>query len=105
VQRSRTLSLPGRWETNRALLSAQSQIVSFGLPEDYWDAYAERINRLTLEQVREAAVDTLEPDRLTWVVIGDRAQVEPALRELGVAEIRFLDADGKPVDEVASRDR
>jgi zinc protease len=105
VQRSRTLSLPGRWETNRALLSAQSQIVSFGLPEDYWDVYAERINRLTLEQVRTAAVDTLDPDRLTWVVIGDRALVEPALRELGVGEIRLLDADGRPAGKLAARGR
>ena len=99
VQRSRTLSLPGRWETNAAVLGAESQVVSFSLPDDYWNNYATRLNALTLDEVQRAAVDTLDPDRLTWVVIGDRESIEPGLRELGIGEIRLIDADGNPVAE------
>jgi zinc protease len=39
---------------------------------------------------------------LVWVVVGDRATVEPAIRELGLGEIRLLDADGQPLDNAGS---
>ncbi len=99
VQRSRTLSLPGSWETNAAVLGALDEIVSFDLPDDYWNTYAQNLNRLQLEDVRRAAVETLDPDRLTWVVVGDREKIEPGLRELGIGAIRLLDADGNVVSE------
>ena len=40
----------------------------------------------------------LRPDQLVWVVVGDRDVIEPAIRELGYDDIRFLDADGNPVE-------
>lgn len=98
IQRSRTLSLPGRWETNGAVLAAVSEIVSFDLPADYWNSYAQQINSLQTSEVAEAAVTTLQPDQLTWVVIGDRTRIEAGLRELGIDTIRRLDADGKRLD-------
>jgi zinc protease len=36
----------------------------------------------------------LKPDRLIWVIIGDRAQIEQGLRELGIGEVGFIDPDG-----------
>ena len=29
-----------------------------------------------------------------WVIAGDRAKIEPGLRELGLGEIKAIDADG-----------
>jgi len=97
VQRSRTLSLPGRWETNAAVLGALAEIVSFDLPADYWNTYARKLGALSLADISSVAVNTLDPDSLIWVVIGDRASVEPGLQALGVSEIRHIDADGNPV--------
>jgi zinc protease len=31
------------------------------------------------------------------VVVGDRARIEPGLRQLGLGDIRLIDADGKPL--------
>jgi len=39
----------------------------------------------------------VHPDKLIWVVVGDRAKIEPGLRELKLGEIRLIDTDGKPV--------
>jgi zinc protease len=43
------------------------------------------------------AQETVRPDHLVWVVVGDRSKIEAGLRELNWGEIRFLDADGKPL--------
>jgi zinc protease len=32
-----------------------------------------------------------------WVVVGDRNKIEPAIRQLGLGDIRLIDADGKPL--------
>ena len=40
VKDQRTLTLPGRWETNRAVMADIVQMVRFGLPDDYWATYA-----------------------------------------------------------------
>ena len=94
---SRTLSLPGRWETSGAVLGDLSEIVEYGLPDDYWDRYAGAMRAVSAEQVTAAARQAIRPDGLTWVVVGDRAKVEAGIRELGFGEIRLIDADGKPV--------
>ena len=94
---SRTLSLPGRWETSAAVLGDLSEVVEYGLPDDYWDRYAGAMNAVSAEQVTAAARQSIRPDGLTWVVVGDRAKVEAGIRELGFGEIKLIDADGKPV--------
>ena len=53
---------------------------------------------LTLAEVRAEADRVLQPDRMIWVVVGDRERIEESIRELDLGEIRFLDADGNPVD-------
>jgi zinc protease len=98
VQRSNVLSLPGRWETNPDVQADLASLVAFGLPDDYWDNYPAKLNGLDLDQVAAAAVDTLDPDKLTWVVIGDRDKIATELAELNVGEIRLIDVDGNPAE-------
>ena len=97
AQKNETLKLPGRWETGGAVLGSIDQIVEFGLPEDYFETYPEKVRALTLSDVTKAAEKVVHPDHLEWVVVGDRAKIEPAIRELGWGEIHLLDADGNPV--------
>jgi zinc protease len=33
------------------------------------------------------------------VVVGDRSKVEAGIRELGLGEVRFIDADANPVGD------
>jgi zinc protease len=97
-----TLSLPGRWETASAVLSDLAEIVAYDLPDDYWDTYAERVRSLTLDEVSRAAQATLKPDRLLWVIVGDRTEIEPRMREFVTGEITLLDTDGNVIGESAS---
>jgi zinc protease len=92
-----TLTLPGRWETADAVGNSIADIVRYGLAEDYWSTYADQVRGQTLEEVSEAAIDLLHPDRIVWVVVGDRSVVEESIQALGYGEVQYLDADGKEV--------
>jgi zinc protease len=94
-QRS-TLTLPGRWETARAVARDIAELVRFDLPDDYWDNYARLVGNLDTSQVNAAARRLLKPDRMTWVVVGDRDVIEAQVRALGLGTVRIVDVDGNP---------
>jgi zinc protease len=94
---SLTLTLPGSWETMGAVASTIGEIVAFGLDDRYFDTYADKVRAQTLATVTAAAVRTVQPDHLVWVIVGDRARVEPALRDLNLGELHLVDADGNPL--------
>jgi zinc protease len=96
-QASLTLTLPGSWETMAALAGAIANIVTFGLDDRYYDTFAEKVRAQTVQSLTDAAAEVVHPDKLIWVVVGDRAKIEPGLRELNLGEIRLIDTDGKPV--------
>lgn len=98
VKDQRTLTLPGRWETNRAVMADLVEMVRFGLPEDHWETYAGAVRDLELADVRAEAGRLLQPDRMIWVVVGDRARIEESVRALDLGPVRFLDADGNRID-------
>jgi zinc protease len=97
MKASKVLGLPGRWETASAVQSSLAEIVSYGLPADFYQKYSAQVQKLALEDLAKAAKKILRPDALTWVVVGDRAQIEPRIRELGIADVFVIDADGNIV--------
>ena len=101
VKDRRTLSLPGRWETASAVLGSLIEIVRFGLPDNYWDSYADAVRSLSEKEIHQSAVDVVNPDGLIWVVVGDRARIEAGIRELDIGRIVPLDADGNVLEKSA----
>jgi len=99
AQQNQTLTLAGQWETNNAVEGSIGQMVRFGLPNDHFDTYAQRVRSLNVAQVTEAAHEVVHPDNLVWIVVGDRAVIEPTIRELGLGEIFIMDSDGNVVGE------
>ena len=41
----------------------------------------------------------IDPNAITWVVVGDLAKTEAPIRALNLGEVTILDADGKPVSK------
>ena len=91
---SNTLSLSGRWESSGAVMGSISQIVQYGLADNYFNEYADKVNALTLDEVNRIAKKIINPDAMTWVVVGDRAIIEPELSKLGFGKVNLIDADG-----------
>jgi zinc protease len=96
-QSNATLGLPGSFETVQQLAGAYSQILQYGLPEDYFNTFTEKAMSLTPESANAIAKKFIQPDHLVWVVVGDMSKVEQGIRDLNLGEIHKIDADGNPV--------
>jgi zinc protease len=94
----KTLTLAGRWETANAVADSLTEMVRFGLPDDFWDTYPDRVRALSDRQISAAAADTVRPDGMVWVVVGDRARIEEGVRALGYGDIVLMDADGNVLE-------
>ena len=97
AQKDETLQLTGAWETSGKVTHSIAEILRFGLPENYFQTYPEKVLALTLPDLTKAAQTVVHPDQLVWVIVGDLSKIEAGIRELGLGEIRLVDADGKPV--------
>ncbi|WP_394687326.1 M16 family metallopeptidase [uncultured Xanthomonas sp.] len=95
IRNIQTLSLPGAYETASAVMGAIGGIVRYGRPDDYVFKRKAEIEAMTPAQVREAA-SMLDPNTLTWVVVGDLKQIEATVRALKLGEVTVIDADGVP---------
>jgi len=98
VKAQQTLSLPGRWETNGAVLGSLAQLVTYRLPDDYWSTFAGKVRALTTADVNAAAKKIVDPVRSVWIVVGDRAKIEAGVREANIGEVIVIDADGQRVE-------
>jgi zinc protease len=97
-QSNATLGLPGSFETVQQLSGAYSNILEYGLPEDYYNTFTEKALALTTEGANKTAKKYILPDHLVWVVVGDMSKVESGIRELNLGEVHKIDADGNPVE-------
>jgi zinc protease len=97
IKANETLSLPGSRETLNEVGNSITDLVQFGWPDDYYNTMTGKINALTTGDLDATAKQIVHPDNLVWVVVGDRAKIEKGIRELGLGEIRFIDADGNPI--------
>jgi zinc protease len=95
IQANETLSEPGSRETLDELGRAITDIVQFGLPDDYFETYGARVSALTISDVNSAAKEVVHPDNLIWVVVGDRSKIEAGVKELKLGEFHLMNADGK----------
>ncbi|WIG56951.1 MAG: M16 family peptidase [Rhodanobacteraceae bacterium] len=90
-------SMPGEYETSRAVLSAVADIVKFDRPDDYVQTLKGRIEAQKDADVEAAAKEVIHPDQLTWVIVGDLSKIEQPVRALNLGEVHVIDADGNPV--------
>jgi predicted Zn-dependent peptidase len=90
-------ALSGRYETNAAVASAIAELITFARPDDYVRTLKDRIEAQTVDGVRAAAREALDPARLSWVLFGDLAKIEEPIRDLQLGTVQVVDVDGKPV--------
>ncbi|HVT34894.1 MAG TPA: insulinase family protein, partial [Nevskiaceae bacterium] len=90
-------SLPSSIETSGQLDSQMSYILTYGLPDDYYDTYVDKLRALDAAQLDAAARKLVTPSALTWVIVGDLSRIERPIRALKLGEVRVIDAEGKPV--------
>ena len=72
-------------------------IVHYGLPDDYFSTTSQRLTAVTLDDVHRVVAEHVDPAALSIIVVGDRAVIEPGLRELNLP-IVHLDHEGRPLE-------
>ncbi len=60
-----------------------ANVLSFGLPDDYWNRCVDDVEKLTAAELTAAAARLARPEQL-WVVVGDLAKIEEAVRKTGI---------------------
>jgi zinc protease len=88
--------MPGQYETAGAVMATIGGILRYDRPDDYVRQLQQRTESLPVEAVHAAAA-TLEPERMTWVIVGDLSKIEQPIRGLGLGEVTVLDSDGRPL--------
>jgi zinc protease len=88
-------ALPGSYETAGAVLGSISGILLYDRPDDWVRTLKARTEAQTVDAIRAAAVDTIRPQAMTWVVVGDLSKIEAGIRGLDLGPVQVMDADGK----------
>ncbi|MFQ6028212.1 MAG: M16 family metallopeptidase, partial [Dehalococcoidia bacterium] len=89
------LGYPAGFERSGQVLGHLVQLLIHGLPDDYFQTVTQKIEAVSLQDVQSAGSERVRPDQLKVLVVGDRQEVEPGLRELGLPLV-ILDSNGKP---------
>jgi zinc protease len=92
VKQQQIFELPGSHETMNAVGNLFGDLLQLGLPLNFYDSYVSRVSALTTADIEAAAKSLLDPANMIWMVVGDRAAVEPALRALEIGEIVIAEA-------------
>ncbi|MEJ7615988.1 MAG: pitrilysin family protein [Pyrinomonadaceae bacterium] len=73
---------PRGFETPAQVADRLADLALHDLPDDYFNNYIARIRAVTLDDVRRAAANHLDPSRMVVLVVGDRQAIENPLRSL-----------------------
>ena len=90
-----TLGLPGDFETTGGAAARFRDLLVYGLPLDYYGQYIQRINAVTADDVQRVARRYIDPDHFDIVVVGDKSQIEAAIKALNEGPIVYRDVWGQ----------
>ncbi|HEY1075324.1 MAG TPA: pitrilysin family protein [Fontimonas sp.] len=88
-------SLPGDNETASEIASSYGTVLINGLADSYWNDYVQKANALKPAEINAALKRLIHPEAMTWIVVGDLSKIEQPIRNLKMADVAVLDADGK----------
>lgn len=86
---------PIRAETQEGLTGLIVGQQLYGLPADHLQTYRDKVDAVTIEDVKRVAAEHIHPDRIAIVIVGDAGEVLPQVKEFA-EEIEIFDTDGNP---------
>ena len=84
---------PLRMETTGQIASRIAEMFVYGLPEDYYRNYRDRVREVTREDAALAARSHIRPAELCTVVVGDAEAVAPQLEAFEIGPVSVHGAD------------
>ncbi|MBW3571502.1 MAG: insulinase family protein [Gemmatimonadetes bacterium] len=84
-------TFPLALQTTDGLAGKLSSMAVYGLPDDYYDTYRDRLMAVTAAQVQDAARRRLMPHRAAVVVVGDANALRGGLDALEIGPVQVID--------------
>lgn len=92
-------SLAGYFESNPSTADAMARLVALDLPVDYYSTVEKKYEAVTAADVKRVAQARLQPDKMTIVVVGPKAQEQQKLTSLNVGKLELRDEAGKAIKQ------
>jgi predicted Zn-dependent peptidase len=96
LTKGEVLGLPGRFETSHAMVGYLQYVERFARPYAWITTLPDAYAKLTPATITSTA-QLLDPASMTWVVVGDLAKIEPAVRALSLGPVEVWDAEGRKI--------
>lgn len=87
---------PIRFESTSAIANALASLVTYGLPNDYYDRYRDNIRSVSANDVLRVAGAHVRPEHLQIVAVGDPSVIRGPLEALALGPVFLYDAEGNP---------
>jgi zinc protease len=71
-----------------------AEVVLYDLPDDFFNTYVDKVEAVSLGDVKRVARKILTPDKATIIVVGDAEKVRAGLEELELGPVEVI----KPED-------
>lgn len=88
---------PSGFETYGQIAANLTGKVIYSLPDGYFNNYLDKIKITTLDDINKAAQKNIFPDKMIYVIVGDKTKIIPQLKELEIKEIEEVNNNGDPV--------
>jgi zinc protease len=83
---SLTKRFPANFETYRQIASNISSKIINNLPEDYFETYIEKVNSVSLDEVNKVTFESIQPEELITVLVGDSKTILGQINEVEFGE-------------------
>jgi zinc protease len=90
-------SFPSAVQTVQGLLGRIANVITYGLPTDFYTTYRERVAAITPNDLTRVGKTVLTPNDLTIVAVGDLKSIEAPIRALNLGTVEVWDVDGNKI--------
>jgi zinc protease len=84
------LGFPGNFQSVGEIAGELEELVVYGLPDDYFDNYVNKILAVTPADVERVAKQYVDPANMTIVLVGDRKVIEAPVKALNLGPMTNL---------------
>ena len=87
-------SFPSSVQTVQGLMARLANVVTYGLPSDFYTTYREKLAAVTPADVTRVGSSILTPNAITVVAVGDLKTIEAPIKALNIGPVEVWSADG-----------
>ena len=90
-------SFPSSVQTVQGLMSRLANVVTYGLPSNFYSTYRERLAAVSPADIGRVGKSLLTPSAVTVVAVGDLKAIEAPIRALNIGTVEVWSVDGQRI--------